>query len=95
MQYFFLSTNEQCMPIHGTPYLLFEMSHFPRHKNQEYVVIYKSDIQLLSIKVSKPFPSCLKPLFQSEAKCEAVHIEIYFHYYVNKTHFQVLHLALF
>ena len=57
--------------------------------------IIKSDIQLPSIKVNKPFPSCLKPLFQSEAKCEAVDIEIYFHYYANKTHFQILHLALF
>ena len=57
--------------------------------------IIKSDIQLLSIKVNKPFLSCLKPLFQSEAKCEAVDIEINFQYYSNKTHFQVLHLALF
>lgn len=83
------------MPIHGKPNLLFEMSHFFRHKNQEYVVTYKSDIHALSNKVNRPFPSCCKPLFQSEAKCEAVDIEINFQYYANKTHFQVLHLALF
>ena len=35
------------MPIHGMPNLLFEMPHFLRHKNQEYVVTYKSDIHAL------------------------------------------------
>ena len=33
------------------------------------------------------FPSCLKPLFQSEAKCEAIATKMIFNYDANKTHF--------
>ena len=39
---------------------------------------------------------CLKPLFQSEAKCEAIDIKMIFHSHANKTHFpknKVLHFA--
>ena len=41
---------------------------------------------------NRRFPSCLSPLFQSESKCEAFHMEISFihtqilvHLHVNKT----------
>ena len=34
-----------------------------------------------------PFPSYLKPLFQSEAKCEAIDGKMIFHCHENKTHF--------
>ena len=32
-----------------------------------------------------PFPSCLKPQFQSEAKCQAIYVKMIFH--ANRTHF--------
>ena len=33
-----------------------------------------------------PFPSCPKPLFQSEAKCEAIDMKIVFYPHARKTH---------
>ena len=38
--------------------------------------------------------SCLKPLFQSEAKCEAIDMKMIFNYDANKTHFQNKGFAL-
>ena len=35
----------------------------------------------------RPFPSVPKPLFQSEAKCEAIDMKRIFNYHANKTHF--------
>ena len=35
----------------------------------------------------RPFPSCLKPLFQSEAKYKATDIKIFFYSHPNTTHF--------
>ena len=35
----------------------------------------------------RPFPSVPKPLFQSEAKCEAIDMKRIFNYPANKTHF--------
>ena len=32
------------------------------------------------------FPICLKPLFQSEVKCEAIDMKMIFDYNANKTH---------
>ena len=40
------------------------------------------------------FPSCLKPLFQSEAKSEAIDMKIIFNYVANKTHFHNKGFAL-
>ena len=37
-------------------------------------------------KVNWPFPSCCKPLFQSEAKSEATDMTMIFHSHSNKTH---------
>ena len=34
------------------------------------------------------FPSCPKPLFQSEANCEATDMKTIFHSRANKTHYQ-------
>ena len=34
-----------------------------------------------------PFPICLKPLFQSEAKCEAIDMKNIFYPHANKTYF--------
>ena len=34
-----------------------------------------------------PFPSCLKPLFQSEAKCEAIDMKMISYSHVKKTSF--------
>ena len=39
-------------------------------------------------KGSKLFPSCPKPLFQSEAKCEAIDMKTTFYSRGNKTHFR-------
>ena len=43
------------------------------------------------------FPSCLKPLFQSEAKFKAIDMKMIFYSHANKTHFprKVLQLACF
>ena len=35
----------------------------------------------------RPFPSCLKPLFQSEAKYKATDLKIFFYSHPNTTHF--------
>ena len=44
-------------------------------------------------KVDRPFPSCLKPLFQSEAKREAIYMKIIFCFHANKTQFHNQGLA--
>ena len=50
---------------------------------------------------NRRFPSCLSPLFQSESKCEAFHMEIYFihmsmnqNFHVNKANFHMKGFAL-
>ena len=50
---------------------------------------------------NRRFPSCISPLFQSESKCEAFHMEISFihtqilvHLHVNKTNFHMKGFAL-
>ena len=52
---------------------------------------------LLPLHKNTLFPSCPKPLFQSEAKCEAIDLEIFFYSHANTTHFhkKILHLASF
>ena len=40
------------------------------------------------------FPICLKPLFQSEVKCEAIDMKMIFNYDANKTHFHNKGFAL-
>ena len=35
----------------------------------------------------RPFPCCSKPLFQSEAECEAIDMKIIFYSHANKTRF--------
>ena len=37
--------------------------------------------------VKSPLLSCLKALFQSEAKCEAIDMKMIFYSHVNKTYF--------
>ena len=37
--------------------------------------------------LNRPFPKCPKPLFQSEAKCEAIDMKMFFYSHVRKTHF--------
>ena len=32
-----------------------------------------------------PFPTCPKPLFQSDAKCKDIGVKVIFYSYVNKT----------
>ena len=44
--------------------------------------------------INSPFPSFLKPLFQSEAKCKAIDMEIIFYFHVNLTHFYKKGFAL-
>ena len=59
-----------------------------------------SDSPLLGLGPRR-FPSCLSPLFQSESKCEAFHMEISFihtqvlvHLHVNKTNFHMKGFSL-
>ena len=35
---------------------------------------------------NRSFPSCLKPLFQGEAKCSAFDMKMMFHFHANKAH---------
>ena len=37
--------------------------------------------------VHGPFPSCTKPLFQREAKWEAIDMKMILHFHANKTHY--------
>ena len=39
-------------------------------------------------------PSCLKPLFGSEAKCRAIAMKVIFYSHANKTHFHEKSFAL-
>ena len=39
---------------------------------------------LIRIDLSRPIASCRMPLFQSEAKCEAINMKMIFHSDVNK-----------
>ena len=39
--------------------------------------------RLLAMPVDGPFPSYSKPLFQGEAKCEAIDIKMMFHFHAN------------
>lgn len=44
---------------------------------------------------NRPFPSSLKPLFQSEAECEAIDLKmIFFLFSYNKTHLHNKSFAL-
>ena len=43
---------------------------------------------------NSPLLSCLKPLFRSKAKGEAIDMEITFYSHANKTHFQNKGFAL-
>ena len=44
-------------------------------------------VELKMQDLNRPFPSCAKPLFQSEAKCETIDIEMFFYSHVNEAHF--------
>ena len=43
---------------------------------------------------NRPFLSCLKPLFQIEAKCQAIDTKMIFYSLANKTHFHKKGFAL-
>ena len=45
-------------------------------------------------RVYRPFPSCPKPLFQSEAKCKATDKKMIFYSHGNKTHFRKKYVEL-
>ena len=52
----------------------------------------KKDFHVLHLRTAKrvtsgPFPSCIKPLFQSEAKYEAIDVKMVFNSDADKTHF--------
>ena len=47
-----------------------------------------------SMPVRRPFPSCLKSVFQSEAKRKAIDMKMNFYSHVNKTHFHKNGFAL-
>ena len=50
--------------------------------------------RLLVMPVDGPFPNYSKPLFQGEAKCEAVDKEMIFHFHANKSHFHRTSFAI-
>ena len=43
---------------------------------------------------NRPFPSCLKPLFQNGAKCKVFDMKIIFISHANKTHLHMKGFAL-
>ena len=61
----------------------------PEGKSFGAIIIYQ-----IGGKGSKPFPSGHKPLFQSEAKCEAIDVKTTFYSHANKTHFHKKGFAL-
>ena len=44
-------------------------------------------VELKMQDLNRPFPSYGKPLFQSEAKCETIDMEMFFYSHVNEAHF--------
>ena len=50
--------------------------------------------RLLAMPVDGPFLSYSKPLFQGEAKCEAIDMRMILHFYANKTHFHSTSFAI-
>ena len=47
----------------------------------------KSRIRDVNVNNNTSFPSCFKPLFESEAKCRAIDMKVIFYSHANKTHF--------
>ena len=45
-------------------------------------------------RLNRPFPSCFKPHYESEAKCKVFVMKIRFHSYANKTNFHMKSFAL-
>ena len=43
---------------------------------------------------NRPFPSCFKPHYESEAKCKVFVMKISFHSYANKCNFHMKSFAL-
>ena len=49
----------------------------------------------IAVALNRPFPSCSKPLFQSDAKCKAVDMKMIIQYsHANKTNFHMKGFAL-
>ena len=46
------------------------------------------------LSTNRAFPSCLKPLFHSEAKCEAIDLSMFFNSHANRFRFQQKGFAL-
>ena len=46
------------------------------------------------VQTNRPFPSCLEPHYESEAKCKVFVMKISFHSYANKTNFHMKSFAL-
>ena len=56
---------------------------------------YGGDCANVNVKgTNRPFPSCRKPHYESEAKCKVFIMKISFHSYANKTNFHKKSFAL-
>ena len=51
--------------------------------------------RLLAMPLDGPFPSSSKPLFQGEAKCNAIDMKMILHFHANKTPFYKTSFAIF
>ena len=51
-----------------------------------FLVFYTTNRGIVN-RFNSPFASCFKPLFQSEAKCEAIDLKMIFNFNAHKTHF--------
>ena len=48
------------------------------------LILYLPEADYCYLPIKRPFPSCLKPLFQREAKCGAIDMKISFYSYAMK-----------
>ena len=51
------------------------------------LTVWRSFLRMHNVRKNRPFLSCLKPLFQGEAKCEDIDMKTIFYFHANKTHF--------
>ena len=77
-------------------YLVPVLNDFP---DDSWVTIHglRVSFSACCLTYNRPFPSCLKPLFQSEAQYKTIDLKMIFYAHWNKTHFhnKGLHLVWF
>ena len=73
----------------NTSYIWYSEQHWNKtmlNFSEFFLVFYTTNRGIVN-RFNSPSPSCLKPLFQSEAKCEAIDLKMIFNFHAHKTHF--------